>query len=497
MATLLLFSTALLITSCGGDESGDGNGAGGQDNSGPMTYTVKLVNPDGTGAQNIVVQVLKDGAQVTLARVDTEGKVSFTLDKGDYELGLILVGAGAECTYDPDSLKISADSAETVIQFYNAPGGASGDSFKSVSAGHYFVELGSDEFTYFIFTAEQRGIYELYAEADGQLLDIGYYGSPLNPLSYNLADKADGKISLTIRKMNLASDTMAATPYLIGIKGAGADSAILHIVRTDAVLEYTPQESEWIDYTPTKAPTPQLIGYDNVDATLTDLDITNPDLRVVLGSDGYYHLDSADGPLVYVRISISSMYIASFKDINEAGQLCRYFYDGDAFLRKEHYVVAMNAYIAAADVKTGLYPLDEGLKYIIQNTGEHLGWWKENSMNYIFYDVNEVRENAWLFACCTAELSKTGADSSSPITMNEEGKLRMSAGETVYMTYTAAAGESVTFSALPEGASVTVNGTTVTPTAGKVTVTFAAGVNSISITLGDGDSDSVIKYKLD
>ena len=504
IALMLLSSFAFTLTSCdddgeGGSEDGGAGGetGGGQgEDNGKRTYTVQLKKPDGTGAPDVVVKLMKDGAQVTLARVDSDGKVSFTVDRGEYTLELMFV-TGVVYGYDESALRISADSTETVIDFYDIPKGSDyEEGMNGVKAGHYLVDLNAEGLTYLIFSAEERGVYELYAADGDSLLDIGYYGgSPHYIFEENQAQKVDGKIYLEIRKMNLKSDTMEATPYIIGIKGEGKESCLLHIVKTDRELEYTPQEMDWIDYTPATAPTAQQIGYDNIKVVTTDLDITNPALTVVKGSDGYYHLDNVNGPIVYVRLSVASPYIAALSDVNEAGQLCRYFYEGETFIRKEHYGVAMNSYIAAADAKSGLYPLDDTLKYIIQNTGEHLGWWNESAMNYIFSEVDEAKDVAWLFPCCTIVTVSMGGAGSDPIIIGEEGKLLMSAGESVKMTYTAAAGESVVFSALPSGSYITVGEDTYTAKDGKITVNFEVGVNELVLSVEDG-SNVVIKYKL-
>ena len=507
LALLLLISSAFLMTSCNGDESGDENGGengtntegdggnAGNEGSTEKTYTVKLLKPDGTGAADVVVKLMKDGAQVALKRVDGNGVVSFDAERGDYTLELIMMGT-LNYAYDASALKIDADSTETVINFYDAPSDSKyEDGMKGVTAGHYLVKLNPEGMTYFIFTAKERGEYELYSSVGDSLLDIGYYGSPHYIFESNNAPKQDGKIYIEVRKMNLESDTMEATPYLIGVRGDGATEAYIHIVKTDKQLEYTPQEIDWIDYTPSKAPTPQKIGFDNIEVVTSDLDITNPALTVVKGADGYYHLDNVDGPIVYVRITVPSAYIAAFKDVNESGQLCRYFYDGETFIKREHYGVAMNAYIAASDTKTGLYPLDDGLKYIIQNTGEHLGWWNEGAMNYLFSELDEACDVAWLFPCCTIETVSVGGIGTSPIIIGETGELLMSAGETVKLTYTAAAGESVVFTGLPADSEIVFGENTYGAENGKVTIFFEAGVNELTLSVGEGEK-LIIKYKL-
>ena len=57
------------------------------------------------------------------------------------------------------------------------------------------------------------------------------------------------------------------------------------------------------------------------------------------------------------------------------------------------------------DEQTGLYPLTEDLKYIIQTNGNYQGWWEVDG-NYIFRDESGAEilgidpETAWLFMCC-------------------------------------------------------------------------------------------------
>jgi hypothetical protein len=57
------------------------------------------------------------------------------------------------------------------------------------------------------------------------------------------------------------------------------------------------------------------------------------------------------------------------------------------------------------DKDTGLYPLNEDLKYIIQQSGDHNGWFQEDGVNYLFKDGNGMKlpginsEISWLFMC--------------------------------------------------------------------------------------------------
>ena len=76
------------------------------------------------------------------------------------------------------------------------------------------------------------------------------------------------------------------------------------------------------------------------------------------------------------------------------------------FLKKESYSECLLKYIENVDEETGVYPLTEDLKYIIQSRGEYVGWWNPTSSQFIFKDpmgnamAGLNAENAWLFMCC-------------------------------------------------------------------------------------------------
>jgi len=102
-------------------------------------------------------------------------------------------------------------------------------------------------------------------------------------------------------------------------------------------------------------------------------------------------------------------YLDPYETILEHTGVNCYFYDENGeFLRKENYAECLVKYIECVDEANGVYPLTEDLQYIIQKSGEHNGWWKDDG-NYIF--VNESGEKvpginseiAWLFMCCYIE----------------------------------------------------------------------------------------------
>ena len=141
-------------------------------------------------------------------------------------------------------------------------------------------------------------------------------------------------------------------------------------------------------------------------AKLTDFDLTAKNYELVLGSDGFYHLNDANGPLVVVYLGVPSKYLDSFQKMVDSSRVGKIFYDEKGnFHKKESYNECLLSYFEVMDADAGVYPLTEDLKYIIQQRGDYYGWWNAASKGYIFVDAQgnpDVTINpdvAWLFAC--------------------------------------------------------------------------------------------------
>ncbi len=141
--------------------------------------------------------------------------------------------------------------------------------------------------------------------------------------------------------------------------------------------------------------TPEEFVYDgdtaNFDYVETFDDIVD---NAVLGEDGYYHLNSADGPVLFACLNDEIM---SLVGANSYGQLKYVEYDeeGNA-ISKVNYAAAFEAYIACAytdDAGYAYYPLTVDLMVMFQNVGANNGWYGENG--FVGGDV----EDAWMFAC--------------------------------------------------------------------------------------------------
>ena len=145
-------------------------------------------------------------------------------------------------------------------------------------------------------------------------------------------------------------------------------------------------------------------------ANLMKFDITasTDTYKLVLNeTDGFYHLNDANGPLVLMYLGEDVQYLDCFKTILDHTGVNRYFFDENGeFLRKESYGECLLQYIACMDETKGVYPLTEDLKYILQMEGEDAGWFDTNNSLYLFKDDNGNfvdginNEISWLFMCC-------------------------------------------------------------------------------------------------
>jgi hypothetical protein len=221
------------------------------------------------------------------------------------------------------------------------------------------------------------------------------------------AEVVDNKFTVSIRPDMIGTVNTGTTVLVIGVD-AGEGDAVLGIQRIGD-HEWSVADEPWVVYQATTTPTAYTLP---AGASLGEFDLTaaTDAYNLVLDSNGFYHLDSAEGPLVLVRLGKNAevKYLDPYQTILEYTGINCYFYkdaEKKEFERKENYVECVNAYIACVDEASGLYPLTEDLKYVIQNNGNHQGWW-DMSGNYIFRDemgnniVDINPDIAWLFMCC-------------------------------------------------------------------------------------------------
>lgn len=459
-----------------------------------ITYSVEFVNYKGETMTSFSgVVMYSDG---TVAAVLSHGKASFEAVAGEYNLSFDITSAdGYE--YD-EECTLTSENNEAKITVYNRVTDTNKDFYASeygagyVGEGATYVKLRgvkSSEFegerSFFIFKPQRDGIYKISVISDKDV-SLGYYGGTvLTVFPHSLIEPVDNTIEIKYHKSSIGADSSVVCVMGLNTDGSAKDAIIVIERIADVPIDFI--DLKWEIPNLKKEPTEHRLSYQNKVVTLQNLDLMDENLTLVLGEDGYYHLGTADGPIVYVRLSADVDYfgfytdeesgvqkpnMAAFTTIIETGRMCRYFSDENGKpLRKESYNEIIEKYAEIADA-SGIYPLDEMLEYIIKQHGEHAGWWNYESENNL-YDMYAVEkppvENAWLFAACTITVSDTGTSAETALKINPEGSaalldegdavyLTINEKETIKVTLTVNAGEGITVTYCDENYTPDENG---------------------------------------
>ncbi|MBQ7801942.1 MAG: hypothetical protein IJ375_06440 [Oscillospiraceae bacterium] len=386
---------------------GDQAAAGGKEADYQVSVVDALGNPYTEG---IIVRILSGDEQVAMQVVDAAGTVTKTLAKGDYTVELMFTGDASEYYYEQEGLTLSADQTSLEIVLAHTPTAepqtlyVDGQEFQAypVSVGGTYVSLTPGERSYFLFTPTMAGTYEF--SAGDEVEQIGYYGAPHFVQTTNVAEEVtENSVIISVKAAMIGTDG-GTSVYVIGVDAGTAESCILTVERTGEPKR-TMEDEPWTVYAPTVELTPYVLPSG---ASVKEFDITaaTGTYELVLDDAGWYHLDSADGPLVLVSLGTDVKYLDCFKTILDHTGVNRYFLDEDGnFLKKESYTECLMEYLEYMDENSGYYPLTEDLKYIIQNEGADSGWFDPNGSMYLFMDDNGNlvpginNEISWLFMC--------------------------------------------------------------------------------------------------
>lgn len=380
--------------------------------SNEIAYTVKVV--DGAGApytSGVIVQFLQNGEKAALQTVDQNGVATKTLAKGEYTVELMFTGNAEDYYYDDTNLTLTAQNPELEIVLAQSitqvaeklyVDGNECDAYY-VGAGSTRVQPVAGQRSYYLFAPEIAGTYEF--SLSDSTAQIGYYGAPHFVQSASAAEVVDGKFTISIKANMIGTGNTGTTVLVIGVDAGTAEECVMTIARIGEP-QWDPTDEPWTVYQPTVELKPYTLP---AGANLMKFDLfasTDTYKLVRNEEDGFYHLDSADGPLVVMYLGKNVQYLDCFKTILEHTGVNRYFFDENGqFLRKENYADCLLQYISCMDEDTGVYPLTEDLKYILQMEGEDSGWFDPNQGLYLFRDDNGNQilginnEISWLFMC--------------------------------------------------------------------------------------------------
>lgn len=254
------------------------------------------------------------------------------------------------------------------------------DGYLSVADGYVDYDMNADYvYTILEFTPDAEGNYTIDL-AGGAMAGIVSY----NGMWVTVEPSAEVVNSYTIE---WECTSVGQTIWVAVI--AETETVSINVSYEEAIVVVIPE----YDYENVVTPEEFVYNGDtaNFDYVETFDDIVD---NAVLGDDGYYHLNSADGPVLFACLNDDLM---SLVGANSYGQLTYVEYDEDGnVVSKTHYGIAFEEYAACAytdDAGYMYYPLTEDLIVMFQNVGANNGWYGENG--FVGGDI----EDAWMFAC--------------------------------------------------------------------------------------------------
>ena len=410
----LLLCGSVLLASCG---SGDTSSEPSAEESVTGDVTYKVTVKDLLGAPynaDVAVQYMQNGTKIAMQPLDENGVSQKTLPAGTYDIVLAFADGDEKYHYEQDialtateneieltvSRKITAEPVELTAQstVYDA---------YPIETGCFYTKLTKNSRNYFLFAPAAAGLYE-FCIVKGTDVAIGYYGAPHFVQETSTVEMSgENTFEISVSQTMIGSGDGGTATFVIGVDANGdADNCAIAITRIGDPKK-TIEDEPWIVYEATHEPTAYTLpeGAEIKEFDLTAATDAYP--LVYNENDGFYHLNSADGPLVLVRLAEDCDYIACFETILDRSGVSRYFYNEDgSFDRKESYDSCLLDYIDCTDEAEGVYPLTKDLEYIIKNRGEYVGWWNVESSSYLFVDINGEPEEginhdlAWLLMCC-------------------------------------------------------------------------------------------------
>lgn len=404
---LLALCLTALLCACGKEDTPP------ETTKGDPDYRVSVLDAEGKPyTTGVIVKFCQNGKQIAMVAVDDNGVAGKQMPAGEYTVELMFTGDASAYHYDAENLIVTADKPEITVTLYQATGGetvplaAAGQNVTAqvVHAGSTFVKLEKGSRNYFLFTPTEAGTYA-FSTSDAAAV-IGYYGAPHFVQSSSAAEVTDNQFTISVSAGMIGTSNTGTTVLVIGIDSESLESCILS-VRRIGDPEYSVADEPWTVYKTTAT----LVDYKLPEgAKLGEFDLTAATAQYNLvfnEEDGFFHMNSKDGPLVLVRLGKDSKYLACFKTILETSRVSKYFYDENGkFLKKESYSECLLEYIAKMDEDNGVYPLTKDLQYIIQQRADHAGWFDKDAATYLFKDsdgnkVLDINPDLmWLFMCC-------------------------------------------------------------------------------------------------
>lgn len=394
-----LMCSAMFLVACGGGEA-----------EYKVTVTDALGNKYG---KDTMVEFYDGNNKAGVQICDENGVAKKTLPSGKYTIKV--TSTDKDVVYYHEEAKVTGSKKNIEVLISNLPSEepmvlfANGEETDAyfVNVGCTNVELVKGERTYFIFVPTEPGVYE-FSFVSEEKAEIGYYGAPHYVWETHAAENevVDGKFTMSISDGMIGKDGAGTTQLVLGVDTDAAKSGVLCINRIGEP-EKTLEDVAVTVYEKTV----ELSKYTMpAGKSLMNFDIfSKTDYKLVLNkTDGFYHLNNENGPLVVMYLAKDPVtpYVPCFKNILDRSGVLKYISDENGeIVERVDYSACLLEYIECADDNVGVYPLTEDLKTIMLERGNYVGWWDSNSPSFIFKDDAGAPlpglnvDNAWLFMC--------------------------------------------------------------------------------------------------
>lgn len=366
----------------------------------PWTYTFEI---DGPGGLRVVIGECNPGWRYKIEYPDGTTSLYFSgsawsvgpdythelTDAGVYK---VMIWAYSAADYDNVDGTISAS-----ITFTPAGGDV------EIPKEEYIVSdillgLGENELTLdesaittiYEFCPDETGVYK-FTVGDSSAL-VGYWGAG----SFFVMDQTENKTNVLEKELDAVGQSI-----MVGVSGVEG-AFTMTIERVGNAEEIV--EIEYIDYVVKHVPLPKYLIDVTDEQIVTPVDITKPQ-TVVKGSDGFYHLGSANGPVVYVNLvsesfDLTQAFFGGYGALTMRGK----YVDEEGNETYYDFLNAMRNYANVlwnSDYDNGYYPMSEDLMIFLKAFGGYQGWYDADKTPFEAIMSEHDPESAWLVSCVT------------------------------------------------------------------------------------------------
>ena len=379
-------------------------------------YGLWIADGLGNPISNIFVKIMQNGEMVKMYPYQGEF-LTMDLAIGTYQIVLDLSQLSGSYTFDESLCVLTPEKRSTSIRIFQSnPEKTSVFVGYPISADYtaYYVKEGAtqvtltpNDYTFFVFAPTTSATYTVTYECSSEL-SISYHGGTFFVQGSDLTDSSndisryENGISINVYSSNIGGE------YVIAVKSTSATSCVINIKNAGDPGTRI-EDAPWTPYLEDEDKGEEQLNI-SVEGEYSPIDLTDLSITAVYNeSDGYYHLGSEDGAIIFIDLTSHSQYVSSIQTICGHQRMGAYIYDANGnVVEKRSYNELFIQYGMPDNADTPVdppirVPLTAKLAEAIQSFGDKNGWWKPDSEANIFAPVllgaPYNQEYAWLLFC--------------------------------------------------------------------------------------------------